>query len=135
METVLTPLVTVRQLPPEEWERLLPLPFARVNGLPDPSLAAILVAESDGEIIGVWAAMTTVMLDGLWIAPSFRKTPARVAVKLLRGMRALLAELGVVRSITLVQTPDVLLLALKAGFTRVPGDLCLLDLTSHQGGA
>jgi hypothetical protein len=131
METV-TQTVTIRQLPPEEWDRLRDLPFAR-GGLPDPSLAAILVAETEsGEIVGLWAAMTTVMLDGLWIAPAHRNTPTRIAGKLLHGMKTLLGQLGVVRAVTLVQTTDVLVLALKAGFTRVTGDLCLLDLQGDE---
>jgi hypothetical protein len=120
---------TVRQLPPEEWDRLRDLPFAQ-RGLPDPSQAAILVAETpSGEIVGVWAAFTTTLLDGLWIAPDSRRTTL-VAAKLLRGMKTLLTGLGISHAFTLVESPEVLILALKAGFRKLPHDLCYLDLTS-----
>jgi hypothetical protein len=44
-------------------------------------------------------------------------------------MKRVLTSLGLVQSFTYVESPDVLMLALKAGFTRLPGDLLLLDLT------
>jgi hypothetical protein len=119
---------SVRQLPVDEWPRLEGLAFAQ-NGLPDPRLAAILVAETpEGEIVGVWSAMTAVHLEGLWVAPSHRRA-SWVAMKLLKGMKELLVRLGVRQSFTIVESTEVLLLATKAGFTRIRGDLCLLDLS------
>jgi len=127
--TALAP-ATVRQLPPEEYDRLADLPFAARYGVPDPRYAAILVAETpDGTIVGVWAALTTVHLDGLWVAPDYRRATA-VAAKLLRGMKAMLRELGVLHSFTLVQDPEVLNMAIKAGFQRLPTDVCFLDLSA-----
>jgi hypothetical protein len=118
----------VRLLPVEEWHRLEGLPFAQ-NGLPDPNLARILVAETpEGEIVGIWAAMAAVHLDGLWVAPSYRRA-SWVAVKLLKAMKVLLIELGIVQSFTIIESAEVLALATKAGFTRIRGDLCLLDLS------
>jgi hypothetical protein len=132
METAtLSTTCTVRELPVEEWDRLRALPFAE-KGLPDPRLTKILVAETpEGRIVGVWAAMTQVFLDGLWVAPDYRRT-SWVAMKLLRGMRDLLRRLGIVQSFTLVQTTDVLCLATKAGFVRVQGDLCVLELSQKE---
>lgn len=129
-----TDVVTVRQLPPDEWERLRALPFA-TNGLPpNPELTAILVAENaEGAIVGVWAAMTAVHLDGLWVAPEYRRT-SRVAMKLLRGMKDMLLRLGVVQSFTIASSTEVLVLALKAGFQRMHGDLCFLDLSAADEG-
>jgi hypothetical protein len=129
MLTEAPPFITVRRLPDAEFARLADLPFS-TNGIPDPAGAAILVAETpEGEIVGLWAAMTAIHLDGLWIAPPYRRT-THIAGRLLRGMRALLTSLDIPRAVTLVQADDVLMLALKAGFVRVPGDLCLLDLTT-----
>jgi hypothetical protein len=121
----------VRILPREEYPRLLDLPFAS-RGLPDPDRTIILVAENDaGAIVGLWAAMTAIHLDGLWVEPSYRRH-SRVAVQLLRGMKALLARHGLVQSFTYVEASDVLMLALKAGFTRLPGDLLILDLPQEK---
>lgn len=129
-----TPLapVTVRPLAPEDYPRLASLPIA-ARGIPSAQHSVILVAETEaGEIVGVWGAFTMVMLDGLWVAPAYRQHSS-VAARLLRGMKSLLAQLGIVHSFTLVDSPEVLLLALKAGFQKLPHDVCLLDLT-HEGG-
>lgn len=117
--------LTVRELPTEEWDRLIGLPFA-ANGLPDPALAAIVVAEQDGRIVGVWAALTAVHLDGLWVDPAERGTT--VAGRLLREMKTLLLDRGVTVSFTMVSDPQVAILAYKAGFTRYPGDLFMLQM-------
>jgi hypothetical protein len=122
---------TVRILPREEYPRLADLPFAS-RGLPDPDRTIILVAEDDaGTIVGLWAAMTAIHLDGLWVEPSYRKH-SRVAVQLLRGMKALLQRHGLIQSFTYVESAEVLMLALKAGFTRLPGDLLILDLPQEK---
>ena len=90
----------------------------------------ILVAETpEGRIVGVWAALQTIHLDGLWIHPDYQRTT--LAGRLLRSMKALLYQLGVVHSFTMIayDAPEVLSLALKAGFQQLPMHLCLLDLT------
>ena len=128
-DTLAPPRTTTRVLPPEEHHRLAHFPLAECRGLPDPSRTVILVAETEtGEIVGVWCAMTVVHLEGLWVAESYRRT-SRVAVQLLRTMKSVLTALGIVQSFTYVETADVLVLALKAGFTRLRGDLLTLDLT------
>lgn len=125
------PFTGVRPLPPEEYHRLAHFPIAERFGVPDPRAAQILVAEDPaGDIVGIWAALTTVHLDGLWIAPEYRRT-SRVASQLLHGMKSLLRHLGIVHSFTMVayDSPDVLILAQKAGFDLLPMHLCFLDLT------
>jgi hypothetical protein len=129
-ETLAPSRVTVRLLLDEEYPRLLDLPFAGAQRLPDPALSLVLIAENEaGAIVGVWAALTTVHLDGLWVDPAYRKT-SRVAVQLLRTMKETLGARGILHSFTYVESTEVLLLALKAGFTRLPGDLLFLDLSS-----
>jgi hypothetical protein len=120
------PTYATRLLPVEEWEKLRALPFG-ANGLPNPDLTMILVDElEDGTIVGIWAAQTMIMLDGLWVDPAHRDTP--VAGQLLRGMRAELAARDLHTSFTLISDPHVMVLAVKAGFTRAPGDLWMLQL-------
>lgn len=132
VETPAPPRTAVRILPADEHHKLSTFPFAERRGLPDPDRTLILVAENpDGEIVGVWAAMTTVHLEGLWVAESYRRT-SRVAVQLLRAMRALLTQLGIVQSFTYTEDANVLVLALKAGFTRLPGDLLFLELPQSK---
>ncbi len=115
---------TVRQLPVVEWERLEGLPFAS-QGLPSPDLTVIFVAETaEGAIVGLWSAMTAVHLDGLWIAEAHQGTT--IAGRLLRAMKTFLQTHGITVSFTVVSDPEVMILAHKAGFTRVPGDLWML---------
>lgn len=120
--------VTVRRLPPEEWTaKLSSLPFA-ANGLPDPAASIVLVAENpEGEIVGLWSVGMVPMLDGLWSREDYRKH-SWVAAKLLKGMKETLTALGLPGAFTLVQTPEVLILALKAGFEKVPGDVLVFKL-------
>ncbi len=116
-----------RELPPEEWEKLRGLPFA-THGLPDPALAAICVLETEtGEIVGVWAAQTAVHLEGLWIAPEYRTHPV-AGTKLLHGMKTLLKTHHIPVSFTLTSEEAVLVMALRAGFTRWHGDLLMLQI-------
>lgn len=119
----------VRPLPFEEWDRLEGLPIL-ANGYPDPNTTMIIVAEhpEDG-VVGVWSAVTPVYLEGLWIEPKHRNTT--VAGRLLSTMKGLLKEMRVSRAYTLVQSAEVLKLAEKAGFERVEGDLCALNLEEH----
>jgi N-acetylglutamate synthase-like GNAT family acetyltransferase len=128
IETAALLKTAVRVLPPEEHHRLVDFPFAE-RGLPNPDRTVILVAENEaGAIVGVWAALTVVHLDGLWVAPDYRRS-SRVAVQLLRTMKQVLTQLGILQSFTYTESADVMMLALKAGFTRLPGDLLFLDLT------
>ena len=128
LERPTTALYKIRELPADEYDRLAPLPIA-AHGIPDPRLCAVLVIETpDGEIVGVWAAQTAVHLDGLWVAPEYRRA-SLLAIKLLKGMKDLLTRQGIMQSFTIVESVEVLALATKAGFTRIHGDLLLLDLS------
>lgn len=117
---------TVRLLPFEEWDRLDTFPIM-ANGYPDPNTTAIMVAEDEaGEIVGTWCAITPIILEGLWVREDHRK--GLTAGRLLYGMKAFLKDLNMISAYTLVQTPEVLALAEKAGFERIPGDFLKLEL-------
>lgn len=121
---------TTRLLPVEEWDRLLVYPFA-TNGLPNPDFTMILVAEDGaGEIVGIWAVMTAVHLDGLWVHPEHRGTS--IAGRLLTEMKAVLRRYKLWLSFTIVSDPAVMVLAHKAGFVRAPGDLWMLNLPPDE---
>lgn len=119
----------IRQLPFEEWDKLEGLPIL-ANGYPDPNTTMILVAEtpSDG-VVGTWSAVTPIYLEGLWIAPEHRHST--IAGRLLVAMEEFLRGINVSKAYTLVQTPEVLALAKKAGFEEIEGNLCVLTLETE----
>jgi hypothetical protein len=122
------PAYTVRELPADEWEKLRGRPIA-ANGLPDPSLAAILVVEdSTGRIVATWSAQTAVHLEGL---DKDAEVQGHVAVSrlLFEGMKGMLRHKGIPISFTYTEDLLVAAMAIRAGFRRIPGDLLLLDLT------
>lgn len=126
--------VLIRALTPDEYPRLAGLPFTSVIGIPDPQLCSVLVAEnSAGEIVGLWSAMPVVHLEGLWVREDYQKTT--VLGRLHKAMRTLLATLGVRSCFTYVEDPSVLIIALKAGFQRLRGDLLYLELPPKEGAA
>jgi GNAT superfamily N-acetyltransferase len=124
--TPIRPTYATRVLPPEEWDKLVGLPFA-LNGLPDANTTILFVNEtSTGEIVGIWGIFLQPVLDGLWVDPHHRHT--LVAGQLLRVVKQFLQEQGVAYAFTVISDPAVMTLAHKAGFVRAPGDLWLLQV-------
>lgn len=130
--------VRSRLLPVSEWPRLRPYgPFAAAGVLPDPSHALVLVLERydvqahGPRIVGCWMAKNTVILEGLYLNPEERHL-APSARHHLFSMIGALQERGVTEVITLIQSPEVLRLAPKAGFVELPGSVHLLKLPSVE---
>jgi hypothetical protein len=114
-----------RVLPPHEWHRL---------GIPAESLprdtdqAIIIVVENQaGDIIGRWMAYTTVVLEGLSIAPNYRYHPG-VAGRLMQAMTASLVDRQVPMAMTLITDEPVARLAERHGLYQAEGKLWVLDL-------
>lgn len=124
---------STRELPPGEWHRLKALgPFGEAGVLPDPAFASVIVEETpDGEIVGCWTATTIVLLEGLWRKPEARGVVGS-ARRLLMGMVGFLRAVGVKTAITVIQAPEVEVLAKKAGFVAVPGGGRLYTVTMAQ---
>lgn len=115
----------IRQLLPEEFYRLEGLPIA-ANGIPDPTICNILIAElENGDIVGVWSTVSTTALEGLWVREDYRHKTL-TAAKLLQSMKMMLGRLGIIQCFTIIQDEYVARLAEKAGFIKVPGDLYML---------
>lgn len=121
--------VQARVLPVEDWERLRTFgPFQQAGGvLPDPSHAFVVILEDGGELVGTWMAKNTVMLEGLFISPAYRKsfTPSKA---LLLGMLKELRAAGVGEAITLIQSMYVEGLAVAAGFQRLDGSVHIVKI-------
>ncbi len=124
MDTLAPPKYTARLLPPEEWGKLAPEVAARLS--PESSVVCV-VEDADGAIVGRWAALQTVHLEGLEILASHQKNPG-VAGKLLTLMLLTLREAGVAGVLTIAQDPAVAAMATAIGFTEIPGTIFQLEL-------
>lgn len=115
---------TARELPPEEWTRLPTEMQAALR----PELSVVVVVEdAAGEIVGRWAAMNVVHLEGLYIDEAHRGNPIVAGGLAATTIQTLRAH-GVASAVTLIQADEVRALAAHFGFTLVPGTLHRLDL-------
>jgi hypothetical protein len=72
---VLTESVTLRQLPPEEWPRLLAFEPFTSTGLPSPDHWRVIVAERAGVIVAFNCLFEAIHMEPLWVAPEYRGRP------------------------------------------------------------
>ncbi|HEY9016318.1 MAG TPA: hypothetical protein VIM84_14790 [Gemmatimonadales bacterium] len=117
--------ITARVLPAEEWSRLTQ-PELRAL---DPAHAIVVVVERDGpggEILGEWAALTTVHLEGLL---SSEPGNPGIARGLLTCMTEALLHAGVREVLTQVTTPEVEALCQHlTGAQQIPGATWVIPL-------
>lgn len=111
-------MTTVRELPFDEWDRLVGLPIA-ANGLPSGDVTIMVAEDPNGEIVGVWTAGLVVMAEGLWVDEQYRKK--RTLWDLFHQMQDNLRDKGVERLYSLVQDEATLKLAEHGGFSHIPG--------------
>lgn len=118
--------MTSRILPPDEWPKLAGTELEAVWPVLNAD-ATVLVVEDEGRIVGCWAILTYVHVEGLWIAPAYRKQ-ASVGRRLWFGMLAAVRRLGADRVITGAMTQDVRDLITSAGGALLPGDQYVLAI-------
>lgn len=113
-----------RILPPEEWEAKTPefLPLPR-----DHSIVVVVEDGPGGQVLGRWAALTVVHVEGLSIIPEAQKHPAVAGALLSTMVKALLA-MGVIEVLTQAETPDVEGMIQTAGGRQVPGNTWVIPL-------
>lgn len=119
-------MTTVRALPREEWARLEHTELGPALDLLPPS-TIILVAERHGAIVGTWAAIRYLHVEGLWIAPAYRKSGA-VLVPLGKAMYDLAVSLGESAVLTAAIDPAVENLLDRQGATELPGKHYVLNI-------
>lgn len=119
--------VTIRPLPPQEWDKLQGLPLT-AERIPDPYSCTVLVAEnSSGEIVGTWMFAPIAFLEGMWVREDYRRKSS-VGARLVKAMKTLLLQWGVPTTYTVVQSKDVQDLAERVGFSPVPAQLMCLTM-------
>jgi hypothetical protein len=113
-------VITSRVLPVAEWTRLagteleLALPYLPLD-------AQIVVIEDDATIVGCWAVVRYVHVEGVWIHPEYRRQGA-VARRLL-GIMGWVARsvFGAQVVITGADSDEVAGLITRLGGQRLPG--------------
>lgn len=113
--------MTTRVLPQYEWPRLVGTELETVWPVLNPAQADILVVEDAGVIVGCWAVIRYVHVEGLWIAPSARRK-ASVGRRLWLGLQKLAQHLGATSVLTGAMSDDVRALLDHVGATKLPGD-------------
>lgn len=117
--------MTSRLLPREEWHRLTDTDIPSI--VPYADDAQVVVVERGDRIVGAWAVLRVVHLEGVWIAPEYRGR-GTVAARLLR------AGLDAARSwgrwaFTGSQTPEVArLITRHLRGVRIPMDTYAISL-------
>lgn len=65
--------ITTRLLPPDEWQRLIDaFPEDKRDRVPSSEIAAAVVAEQDGRIIGFLILQFALHLEPIWVDKAFR---------------------------------------------------------------
>lgn len=117
--------VTIKDLSPNEYDRLLSVPYGQ-GGLPAEDVLVKIAEDDKGEIVGVWTAGPVVFLEGLWIREDYRKTT--VLGRMFASMKSTLKDIGIPSVFTLSQSDEITQLAQHGGFNEVPAKLLMLQV-------
>jgi N-acetylglutamate synthase-like GNAT family acetyltransferase len=131
LATLPTMQQTTRVLPHNEWSRLAGTELETLAPILNPETTRIVVVERDGVIVACWAVTIMVHLEGIWIAPSHRKS-ASVGRALLQSAREQVRALGGRWAITGATTDDVRGLISKLGGERLPGESYIVPIPQKE---
>lgn len=96
----------IRELPPDEWHKLLSLPTFIDCPLPPAEHSKVVVAEDDnGKIIAHMLALDMVHIEGTWIDPAHRN--GTTGIRLWHGMQALLDNCQVKSALCLSDRDEI----------------------------
>lgn len=106
-------------LDPLDYEKLYPTPQLGPVRAQLPQGTNVIVAEEGEEIIGTWALVPLVHLEGFWISPEHQKK-AGVGRALLRKMAQTAQEMGAKVVITGAESEEIEKLISKVGGVELP---------------
>lgn len=120
--------MTTRTLPCEEWPKLAESGMLEALRFMRPEDAQVIVVEDGGRIVGAWSVLRVTHLEGVWIAPAYRKG-ASVAKRLLTSTLHAARQWASPWAFTGAQTPEVAaLLTDHLGAVRVPMETYVVPL-------
>jgi hypothetical protein len=120
--------VTTRVLAPSDYGRLDGLDVAEFLPLVKAQDAQIVIAEAGERIVGVWGVFRVVHLEGVWIAPEYRRHPRVVSALLHATFDA--AQRWAPWAFTGAATDPVRRLIRKLGGKQVPMDTYAIPLVT-----
>lgn len=121
------PDVTTRHLPPAEWHKLAHTELGAVASLLTPD-TQVVVIEDAGQIVACWSLLPVWHAEGVWIAPSYRRSVS-VVTRLLAAMRAMVATVGAKAVVTSSASPEVEALLEKLDARPLPARHFLWELS------
>lgn len=71
-------MITTRVLPPLEWDRPEVAELMTLHPFVADTDMQIIVVEDEGKIVGRWAVLRLVHLEGVWIDEAYRRKPSAV---------------------------------------------------------
>lgn len=115
--------MTPRVLDPSEWSRLRETgaPLGTVVDQLDPAQTQIIVVEDGDQIVGCWAVLRVVHVEGAWVHPDHRKRSA-VVRRLMQMMRRVARRWGASSVLTGADCDDIRSL-LERRAMKVPFDV------------
>jgi hypothetical protein len=120
--------MTTRVLPAAEWDRL---EGTELDGLADrlsgDRAVVIVVEDSDGRIVGCWAAIWALHIEGLWVAPDHRGKAA-VLRRLVHSLNTETAQAGISAVVAGVRDERMRDIASTALGKPLPGQLVVIPV-------
>lgn len=118
--------MTTSLLPRDQWSRLAGTELEQVWPLL-PEDAHIIAVEHEGQIIGCWALIRYVHVEGVWVHPDHRKRGS-VARRLLGMMHRTARAMGATAVLTGAMSDEVRDLIAGLGGSQLPGDHYVLPI-------
>lgn len=118
--------MTIRQLPEDEWNRLLALDDDWLQRIPDSGTAAIFVEEDDlGDIVGYWMVLQTFHLEPMWVRPDHRG--GLIVSRLWKAMRHFLDTCSIKKAFCMSEIIDVQGYLRRLGFQELPDKVYMYE--------
>lgn len=121
--------MVTRELPRAEWSRLTGTELESVTPFLHQDSTRVLVVEVEGQIVGCWALMTVLHVEGIWIHPTYRRAGS-VARRLLSTMRRWIGERDAQAVVTAAIDPDIARFLERLGASAIPGQAFIWPMTS-----
>jgi len=113
-----------------EWGRLAGTPLEAVLATLPADTRIVVVEDDAGAIVGQWACIRYVHVEGIWIAEAHRRTGS-VQGRLLRAMRQVARSWGATVVLTGALDDDVRGYITRLGGARIPGDTFAFPVEVH----